>query len=431
MRAKTQRGTYVRADFFKAVYAACLKNLTIEEIVDIFRNQDEYNPFDLLTLIWNEKGQIPLCTMIKVTNRLEKILIRSDRDPQQFMSNAVLDVNKGTMMSANTVLDIIEPFFVYFFKKNFRELILDNIKRINSILIPGTHHIVCQKMKTQSALNYVTLIDLTSDTELNLNGNNWLQPLIKALGYGFGYPLLEEVVTIAEIKTIEEIMHDYSRHIENLNKKNLYTTKILLSKFLEENEIAIPEEYACKSYKVQIIQKTIYDNAGKPVLYENCCYGAPFFLFRINAKRNVARSRLTIKRIIDEAVRGKVSIYDTFTHEHKKVLRCFDSLYNCIYDSATQVLSVNKTKVTSGVPAKIIAKVLKEYDKYGQTEFSNGFFAEDESIIKHKLDKSFNVNIKRAISNLKNKAPSIELVRKTGSGMIQLNVSCELSYEEI
>jgi len=115
---------------------------------------------------------------------------------------------------------------------------------------------------------------------------------------------------------------------------------------------------------------------------------------------------------------------------HVQVTSSLRHEYRFVFDPSTTSLSVNNQPMTSGVCARLICAMIREYLNQGTREFPNAFFHADARIVKSKLDKSLNLHLKRAMQHVRTKAPLITLLRETGSGIVRFSTQCALSYEE-
>jgi|GEM_PF-6474946 hypothetical protein len=423
----------VRAEFFKAVYLGCLERLSAAEIARglsacIGGGPKRWDAPRLLSALWHERGEIPLHFLLSFFNGLERTLLEKGIEPGDFFLRTATVTNDGAMVKPSTVLQFFGSFLSGIFMMNLRELLLDTIKPLNEYLFSGIKTEVVSKRKTGKRLEYVVAAKFPPSLGVKIVGSAWLCPLFRSLGTGFGFPPMEEVRIISETCSIAELRkRGYGSETSRQDAPPPRLTAF--SRYLSEAGIELPGSLAFADTTVEVCPAGLFRGDVKDAAAQRrIACNAPMFLFGITADRRYQRHRFSLKKIIDRVIGKKASRDINFQTRH----RCVETLVGggaCLrYDELSSRVFCNDHPVCGGVPARMLAAMLRANRESGTVEFSKDFFAADGRILKSKLDKSFNVNIKRAIAHAHATIPFVAIERNVGAGTLRLHVKGEFRF---
>jgi hypothetical protein len=436
---KNKRATdaSVKAEFFKAVYRGCLDHLEPADIASIFaRGQSEtkstLTPHVLLQTIWHEKGSIPLDLFLLFLNNLENVLSNKGLRPDQFMFDTVVKTNHGAMVSPASVLVFFAPYITKILKMNIRELLLDTIVPLNALILSGTRTVIVKKDTRGNYLEYVLVTHIPSACGKKINGANWLKPLFQSLGVGFGFPAIEEVSVLAETLSIAELKDAGKIDEKGFCEFNEFAKSVKFSDILVKHNVSVPPDFHYKNTEVKVCAKTLKDKkTGSEIAVDGCAYGAPFHMFKIRAFKKYNRSKFSMVKFISSAMGPDASVNARFEYRHGQTLTFFEEAAEFSFSENPARLFLNGRMVSGGVPARILFIIITSFLNHGQQEFSRADFAHDTKVIKNKLDKSFNLYLKRALLHVQSNIPFLTITRQTGTGKIFLHATGKYRIKKV
>jgi hypothetical protein len=110
----------------------------------------------------------------------------------------------------------------------------------------------------------------------------------------------------------------------------------------------------------------------------------------------------------------------------------FRSKYEMTFLSKSQIMLLNGNRLITKAPAKILRYFLDGYVKGRRRVFNVSELSTNPDIVSNFLkDPSINVRLIRLQKSLDAKAPRVGIVRKKGTGLIEFQADCELSYREV
>jgi hypothetical protein len=413
----------------------CLEKLDPADIARVFSSSLGETPgtWDagrLIRAVWHDKGAVPLEYFLSFLECLETVLVQKGIRPDQFFLETIVSTNDGAMVSASTVLHFFGSFLTQLLTINMREILLDAMVQLNSYLFTGIHAEILRKTRTRDHLEYLVLSEFPSTIDKKIVAATWLKPLFQSLGTGFGFPPIEEVDVLAETYSIDEMREKGKFDDDVFAEIMSSSTRKTLYEFASDSGIIIPKHYASPDAIVVCCNRTIREETtGRTIAPEGCAYGAPFFLFRIRAKKKYPSGKLSLTPIIDGAIRGKVSTTARFGQRHNRVAALLSHVPIVNFVAGSGKLFVNDHLVCCGVPACILAAMLRESNGAGVHEFRKDDFACDGRIIRNKLDKSFNINVKRAMNHADAQMPFVTIERHLGTGKVMMTVNGEFLFK--
>jgi hypothetical protein len=421
----------VKAEYFKAMYRGCLDYLGPADIARVFATGPDgvkmsLSPRTLLQSIWNEKGSLPLDTLLFFLDNLEGVLSDNGIRPERFMLDTVVRINHGSMISPPSVLVFFAPYLTKILKMNIRELFLDAIVPLNKMIFSGIRTAIVKKETNGNYLEYVVMTQIPSASGKKVNGSAWLKPLFQSLGVGFGLPAMEEVSVLAETVSMDDMKSSGKIDAGILHEFNASSTTVQFCDLLAKHNVSAPAGYEYNDREVKLCACTIYDKkTGREIAAQGCAYGAPFHLFKIRAFKKYARGKFTMVKFITKAVGAEASDNAKFEERHGHVMGLFEGSEEFSFCNKKSRLFLNDRIVCGGIPARILIAMLTAFQDKGKREFTKGDFALDTRIVKNKLDKSFNLYIMRAMRHAQSAIPFLTITRHIGTGKIVLNATGE------
>jgi hypothetical protein len=395
---------------------------------------------ELLNYFWDIENRLPLSYVLEVLDSIEGFLVSRGLTAGPFVRAFFEKINNGSLLTPSLALKAINRVMNVFFNngRDVRETMLKLIKFANAFLVRGSlvkYHRLGREESGDISGCIVWIHDRTFGGAVPLfDVELWGRALVRYIPMQCGLPWFDEVSTLAQRKSIGEIVGPSGLRQE---EGSVFLDGTILAKKMSFRAFCASRGISLDCYDVPDTEvfyavRSHYCRArARTVITRGTVYGAPVYLTFVRFRKNGPFRGNPIQKIIkdiDEVEKVRwPAIHDLFN----LYLLAVSVPYKVRFDKSTDTFTVNGARVMTKTPARLLARMLREYCDNGRTLFDIREFTSDNEILDNLYAKpNINVRIQRMVEALKEKAPFLSVMRENGNGRLLLQVGCGIEYSE-
>jgi hypothetical protein len=430
----------------KYIYCGTLKELSVEGAfpfwIYVFNAhfKEKFSVKQFFDALWDGTLEPPFYTVFSILNRLEFYLIEYQIDPCLFVKNTLPSLSNGLIISSERVLLLSNSYLADFFdSKDLHGTILkvfSNLALSSEIQRETCHRLLHHKIEGDHGIA-IMMYHLFgqppgSDRFPAYDFELWTGSQIQSVVGFFNVPPFDELNMLADYRLISEIVPDckidfrdgrvfldgqcYAREIPLYQNFHNYQSELKEAGISDCIVLLAEKDYFCPLRK-------------RTVIHKGCVYGAPLFLYQLIYNHQFERPPNFLSLVISALQEQRSERWQALRERHDllvlKALRKLEVEYDCENES----ISINGVHFISGVPAKILKKILSIYCRTKRVEFQYREFTKDPSIVYDLLNPNFVVRLNRLTKALENGYPELQ-IQRIAPGRLRLEVSCPIRYSE-
>jgi len=428
----------IYSNILKNIYSLFLDEFDFSQIRDFWQNnlyQEKsvtLQEHETYSKLWNADSKTSFEYLIKIMNSLETFLLSNNITLTEFYEK-LSKTCRFPFVPANLILTEIKPYLYAFYKFNTTATAFNLIYRlfrrycINMNLLNG--QTIFYKVNDKEANDYILQINYDDIIikKIYFDLNTLFFKIIDNILSVLNMPDFKYMKCIHDVRPVYDILNGfcdniainpdftftindkiYGRIIDAADKTENSFNHELHSKerYFLNKTITISEDYYCP------IRKRI-------VLHKGCTYNSPFYLFLFSYDNQYKIKKQFLSEVIIES--PKESSLDKHIIKHKQLLKICTKGTMLNYNKTHQKISINNKHLISGIPAKILRKIINAYLFEGRKEFSYHEFRNDPELNLDIFKPNLDVRINRLITKLHSECNEISLEKKE-RGKITLNV---------
>ncbi len=430
----------------KYIYCGTLKDLSFEQVfpfwIEVYNDyfQESFSSQEFFESLWSGTLEPPFYTVFSILNQLEYFLIKQNLNPVDFIQNTLPSLSKGLIISSERVLLLSNSYLSEFFdSKDLHGTILkvfSNLALSNEIQRETCHRLLCHKIEGDHgiAIMMYSFLEQPKDSQRfpPYDFELWTGSQIQSVVGFFSLPPFDQLNMLADYRLISDIVPDHQVQYKDgklfLDGKYCGREVTLYEKFfLQRSELI---DAGISDCTVLLAEENYFcPLRNRIVIHKDCVYGAPLYLYQLVYNHKFERPPNFLSIVISALQEQRSELWLTLRQRHEflvsKALRCL----NVEYNSEDESISINGVHFISGVPAKILKKILSINCKTERTEFQYREFTKDMSIVNDPLNPNFVVRLTRLTKALENEYPEMR-ISKIAPGRIRLELSCRIDYSE-
>lgn len=430
----------------KYIYCGTIKELSLEESfpfwIYVFNThfKERFSVKQFFDALWDGTLEPPFYTVFSILNQLEFYLIEHRIDPVLFVQNTLPSLSKGLIVSSERVLLLSNSYLADFFdSKDLHGTILkvfSNLALSSEIQRETCHRLLHHKIEGNHgiAIMMYHLFGQLPDSKRfpAYDFELWTGSQIQSVVGFFNIPPFDELNMLADYRLISEIVPDCEIDIKD--------GQMFLDGQYYAREIPLYENFV--NYQCELIKAGIADCTvllaekdyfcplrKRIVINEGCVYGAPLFLYQLIYNHQFERPPNFLSLVISALQEQRSERWQVLKEKHDllilKALRKLDVVYDCQNES----ISINGIHFISGVPAKILKKILSIHCRTKRVEFQYREFTKDPFIVYDPLNPNFVVRLNRLAKALENECPEVQ-IQRIAPGRLKLEILCPIRYSE-
>lgn len=430
----------------KYIYCGTLKDLSLEEAflfwIHIFQTyfKERFSIKQFFDALWNGTLEPPFYNVFSILNQLEFYLLEHGVDPVLFVQNTLPSLSNGLIVSSERVLLLTNSYLADFYdSKDLHRTVLKAFSKLAlsaEIQRETCHRLLHHKIEGNHGIAIMMYHFFGQPTDSErfpaYDFQLWTGSQIQSVVGFFNVPPFDELNMLADYRQISDIITDceidfkcgqvfldgqcYAKEIQLYQKFVNYQSELKKAGISDSTVFLAEKNYFCPLRK-------------RNVVYKGCVYGAPLVLYQLIYNHQFERPPNFLSLVISALQEQRSERWQVLREIHDllvlKALRKLD----VIYYRANESISINGVHFISGVPAKILRKILFIYCKTKRVEFQYREFTKDPSIIYDPLNPNFVVRLNRLIKALENGCPELQILR-IAPGRLKLEISCPISYSE-
>ncbi|NLL14092.1 MAG: hypothetical protein GX267_11870 [Fibrobacter sp.] len=430
----------------KYIYCGTIKELSLEGAfpfwIHVYNThfKEKISVKQFFDALWSGTIEPPFYTVFSILNQLEFYLIEHRVDPVQFVQNALPSLSNGLIISSERVLLLSNSYLADFFdSKDLHGTILkvfSNLALSSEIQRETCHRLLHHKIEGDHgiAIMIYHFFGQPPDSQRfpAYDFELWTGSQIQSVVSFFNIPAFDELNMLADYRLISEITPDCEIDFKNgqlFLDGQYYAKEVRLYQKLAEYQTELLEA-GIPDCTVLLAEKNYYCPLRKrTVIHEGCVYGAPLFLYQLIYNHKFERPANFLSLVISALQEQRSERWQLLKEKHDllvlKALRKLEVVYDCQNES----ISINGVHFISGVPAKILKKLLSMYCRTKRVEFQYREFTKDPFIVNDPLNPNFVVRLNRLTKALENGYPELQ-IQRIAPGRLRLEVSCPIKYYE-
>ncbi len=430
----------------KYIYCGTLKELSSEGAfpfwIYVFNThfKEKFTEKQFFDALWNGSLEPPFYIVFSILNQLEFYLIEHRVDPVQFVQKTLPSLSNGLIISSERVLLLSNSYLADFFdSKDLHGTILkvfSNLALSSEIQRETCHRLLHHKIEGNhgKALMMYHFFGQPPNSERfpAYDFELWTGSQIQSVVGFFNIPPFDELNMLADYRLISEIAPDCEIDFKNgqmFLDGQYYAREVQLYQKFADYQTEL-EEAGIPDCSVMLAEKNYFCPLRKrTVIHKDCVYGAPLFLYQLIYNHQFKRPHNFLSLVISALQEQRSERWQLLKEKHEllvlKALRKLD----VVYDGPNESISINGVHFISGVPAKILKKILYIYCRTKRVEFQYREFTKDPFIVNDPLNPNFVVRLNRLTKALENGYPELR-IQRIAPGKLRLEVSCPIRYSE-
>jgi hypothetical protein len=425
----------IRNDYLRFLYTSMLTEFSSEEMREFWSKHTMridgivLNEREFIEYVWDADNKADYDFVSNLLNTLEPFFISKQKSLSEFLDKYLCLTERGTHLVPKIALWSIQPVLKFLFKADDAVTVfLKYLHLVNERVRPGT----LQKLVKLSTDNNMIRGDIlfvpdpTFSHKLTyIDGELFCSKTLKLSMQKFGFVPIDTEM-IAECQDILTRLNGFAEwqfYGDYLLISGEIHGKIMFfSEFLELRNINLPKDVGYPDKQVIVITKPFFCEIRKrTILYENCAYGAPVYIYQIiYSKQKYSDRHLEI--LSNEVMHG-ITIDNTKVCDlHKRLVCHLLSPIEIKFNTSNEYIFINERYVTQGKQALILLHILEAFVNENRTEFEHKEFIKDSRFISSLKQPGFVPRLDRISRLLKKACPSIR-IEKTGKGRFSFKPS--------
>lgn len=375
----------------------------------------------------SSRGTTPTPYLFKLCGRIESFYCEHGLRLRDFMESLL---RLGTREAGfhTDVFPVIDRAYQALLRgevSNVIEGMFDLIDQNNRKLFGNLKHRTIYKQKLSDKCRYVAISDIRGPGGLPVVFDfamYILQPVLGAPTY-FGRPPLAYAPLLTAQPGVDDILWPPAEAVVRGGELHIdgecYGRLIPFSSFLatcgvdllldklplkgDPSVVVLDREYVCPT-------------RGRTVLQRNTAYGAPYWLFLFDVPLDVVseqEAEVGHRRLLDYALGHRpygIEHYRSLDRAFMQYLRERQA-EPVVYHTGHEMITIRGQQIVRSVPARILAKILREYSATGKTRFAYWEFLDDRGLLPDKQNHHLPRRIERLIVSVRKKTDRFELHR--------------------
>lgn len=430
----------------KYIYSGTLKDLSLEQAYQFWMEiytgyfKEKFSIQQFFDSLWNATIEPPFYNVFSILNQLDFYLIKHNIDPVKFVQNTLLSLSKGLIVSSERVLLLSNSYLADFFdSKDLHGTILKVFS--NLALHSELQRETCHRLlnhRTEGNQGIAMMMYCFSDQK---NGKDrfpaydfelWTGSQIQSVVRFFSLPPFDELTMLADYRTISDVIIDgevqFSDGKAFVNGQYFGREISFYEKFV--HQCAEFADAGISDCTVLLAEQDYFCPVrNRIVVHKNCVYGAPFYLYQLRYNHQFERPANFLTLVISALQEQRSELWLHLKQKHEQIVSKALLKLKVEYNHADESISINGVHFISGVPAKILKKILNINSRTKRVEFQYREFTKDSSIVNDPLNPNFVVRLTRLTKALENAYPELQIL-KIAPGRLKLEISCAINYSE-
>ncbi len=427
--------------YLKALYSVMLTEFDLESVREFWKARisdlsadGRIKEEELYQRLWQENGTFPLDFVQTTMDCLEQFTVWKSANILGIVDKMCLRVNRGSVIPGKLLLHWLKPALPLLLRAaDPRDFLFKAMALVSERYIPGCINRAIRVEKNQGFTTAWVLyipdkkFSGLYPSDYHLFGAQIICRYPRALG---GTPI-DESFPIADMRKLKEILWQVDHHLVGDiffiagkpfgRKKRLHDHCAFL--LPELKKVKVPDS------EIIVIEKEYYcPLRQRIVLFPACGYEAPTHIEGFRWKK-AGKIHGRIDSLVDDLIAEELGVLKSVERIHLHLLEqvAFRIIFE--YHSEAQAILLNGKTLISGVPAKILRKILLANEK-GQTTFDFRSFKYDQDIFSNTKNSSFETRWNRLRDKLA-EATSLVRLEKTGIGEFSFKSNCPVEFQEI
>lgn len=442
--------TLIRNDLLKSIYIGMLETLSLEETRNFWKqhpltlNEQTLSESALLHHIWAEKALSPLNYLTQVLESLEPFLLEKGKAVgekavtiEAFVDKITYWGNRGTFLNIRFLLIPLNQILKWFFSQNQAISGLLHLTDLaGKVLVKGLTFPVL-KSETIGRDNHVyTMLrveELLNRTLTPWDGYLYSAKLLKVAPRGLGLPAFDEVHVLSDARTSESIVTEGKTERRD---GSFYINGERMGKILDFSTFCSNRKLNIESYSLPHSQGVAMEKdyfcpkRKRVVLRKGCFYGADVYLFEIVYPNKIPKKGHYLFHFFEEAALEEIPAWSKLKSKHLELVEIVGEIANFEYLGSAESMLVDGHELISGKAAKIMRRILLDFQSTGKTEFTFKEFKYDKALFNSHKEKGFETYLKRLIKALAETDYPLG-IKLDGDGNFTFVVDCKISLREI
>jgi hypothetical protein len=426
----------MRNDLLKSVYATMLQEFTFEQVVEFWNNLPmevagkPVSQGDLFRHLWTSEKTSTKEYVARVLDCVEWFLVRHGYDVPVFMERLAFRINEGTPVPGKTLITWMKPVLkTIFFATDLRLKVLQLMAYTAEQFIPGSYREVLRVEREGSFTLAWCLFAPDSNLSIRwpyhseLIGLKLMANAPKVLGL----PPFEDIRNLSDTGIIEHILWDEKVSVEGnrmfINGEECGES-VSFHAYVKRLGFNL-DHLKSPDLQVTLMHKPFYCPLRKrEVLHKDCAYGAPVWIGMIRYATRIDDQENALHHMIED-------MEDTWGEElenrHARLLEMLAEKADFVYLQEANIMLLNGNLLIKGVPAGLLAYMLRAFRDAGKTEFFLSDFKKDTDILTRKLP-----NLEAFLEKLRDRLAtrSMKVSILAGKGRRTLKADCPVHFTE-
>lgn len=425
----------MRNDLLKSLYATMLQRFTPEQVIEFWRHlplatAGTASLGDLLRHIWNADGVSSKEYVGRALCCVEPFLVGQGHDVPEFLESLAFRINKGTPVPGRTLIAWMQPVLkTIFFATDLRYKVLQLMAFTSDKFIPGSHREV---LRLERKGGFTTAWCLFApDRNLSVQWAYHSELIgLKMMANAprvLGLPAFEDIRSLCDTGMLEHILWGDTLSIED--------GRILINGKVH-GEVIPFRSYCARlgfdlshldapDWPVHLIHEALHCPLRKrEVLHAGCAYGAPVWIAQVRYPTRAEDQDQALQHVIGD-------MEDTWGEElenrHARLLESLAAKAEFTYFKRDGVMLLNGNTLIRGVPAELLAYMLKSFRESGKTEFLLSEFKRDTDILKRR-QPNLEAFLEKLRERLETRSDKVRI--KVAKGLRLLEADCPVRFEE-
>lgn len=432
----------------KFIYSGTLKELSIDD-ASFFWNQVYHNFFEkeftiqhFFEALWNATLEPPFYIVFSILNSLDFYLTRKKKSLTNFVHVTLRSLSNGLIVSSERVLLLTNPYlFEFFDSKDLHVTILKaycKLARAAEIQRETNHQIISHRIEGDCGIALMIYRFVVQPPQEFKSGRfpsydfeNWTGSIMQSIVVSFNLPPFDELRMLSDYNTITDLISPSRIQFHNeqvLLDNKPFAVEVSLHDHLRNFNCDIEKADVPDCIVFLALNDYVCPVRDRIVIHKGCVYGAPVFMYELKYRR-FERPTNFLSTVISALQKQKSELWLSLQDKHTQVLSKSLLKLDVLYNIGDESISINNVHFISGVPAKILKKVLSTYTETKRTEYQYREFTKDSFIVNDPLNPNFVVRLSRLTKALESTYPELKLF-KIAPGRLKLVISCVLNYSE-
>lgn len=431
----------IRNDLLKALHVTLLQILpaqtrTFWKKNPLVKEGSALGEAALLRHIWEDGAQSPLDYLNRVLNSLEPFLLEHSVPVEEFVENLSYWGNRASFLSARFVLRALNPLLpTWITAKDAMYLVLVFTELAGSRLVKGLNFPILKRVKDGDRREVIAMIKLPGLLTRELtpwDGYLYSAKLLRRGPKALGLPAFDSVDMLGDARPAESVVWEgspariqggFSISGERVGEEMDF------SAFCDRHQLDMGRYDLPGRRGIAMVRDYYCPKRKRVVLHKDCFYGAPAYLFKIRYSANHPRPDNHLFHFIEEATLDELPEWDQLKGAHLELVEAVRESVRFEYRGGEDSIYLQGVELISGVPAKVLRRILREHVATGKKVFKFREFKYDTEIYHSSKNSGFEVSLKR-LSEALEATGYPTLVKPKGKGVFEWDADCRIEFRE-